>query len=72
MKTITINIDDLIFEDTKKISQKIKKPRNININEALYYYNQIKKRILLEKTLKKESCLVKDDSIHVLKEYEDC
>ena len=44
---------------------------NKYINGALDYYNQVQKRILLEKTLKKESELVKEESISVLKEFED-
>jgi len=71
MKTISLKIDDLIFEETEKILSSNNKPRNRYINDALEYYNRIQKRILLEKLLKKESDLVKDDSISVLKEFED-
>ncbi len=71
MKTISLKIDDLIFEETEKILSKNNKPRNRYINEALEYYNHMQKRIMLEKKLKKESDLVKDDSISVLKEFED-
>ena len=71
MKTISLKIDDLIFEETEKILSNNKKPRNRYINEALEYYNQIQKRIMLEKKLKEESYLVKDESISVLKEFED-
>ena len=71
MKTISLKIDNLIFEETEKILSKNKKPINRYINEALDYYNQIQKRILLEKTLKKESDLVKVESISILKDFED-
>ena len=49
----------------------MKKPRNRYINEAIDYYNQLQRRLMIEKRLKKESALVKDDSISVLKEFEE-
>ncbi|MFP4023636.1 MAG: hypothetical protein ACLFVR_03840 [Thiohalospira sp.] len=71
MKTVSLKIDDSIFEETEKILSRIKKPRNRYINEALEYYNRIQKRMILEKKLKKESELVEKDSISILKEFED-
>lgn len=70
MKTLSLKIDDSIFEETEKILEKLKKPRNRYINEAIDYYNQIQKRLFLEKKLKKESFLVKKDSMNVLKDFE--
>ena len=70
MKTVSLKIDDLIFEETEKILSKNKKPRNRYINDALEYYNRVQKRMLLEKSLKKESNIVKDESMNVLKEFE--
>ena len=55
----------------KKILSTINKPRNRYINEAIDHYNKIQKRLILEKRLKKESELLKKDSIKVLKEFED-
>ena len=71
MKTVSLKIDDSIFGETEKILSKIKKPRNRYINEAIDYYNRIQKRAILEKKLKKESDLVKADSMEVLKEFEE-
>jgi hypothetical protein len=71
MKTISLKIEDGIFEETEKIRSMTKNSRNRYINEALANYNQLQKRIILEKRLKKESNLVKDDSIAVLKEFEE-
>jgi len=71
MKNISLKIDDSIFEETEKIIQSIKNSRNRYINEAIAYYNQVQKKIMLEKKLKKESELVKDESMSVLKEFED-
>ena len=71
MKTISLKIDDSIFGETEKILSKIKKPRNRYINDAIEYYNRIQKRAILEKKLKKESDLVKADSMDVLKDFEE-
>jgi hypothetical protein len=71
MKTVSLKIDDSIFGETEKILSKMKKPRNRYINEAIDYYNQLQKRLIIEKRLKIESMLVKDDSMSVLKEFED-
>ena len=70
MKTVSLKIDDSIFGETEKILSRIKKPRNRYINEAIKYYNRIQSRLILEKRLKSESDLVKNDSLTVLKDFE--
>ena len=70
MKNISLKLDDSVFGETEKILSRIKKPRNRYINEALEFYNKFQKRLILEKRLKKESDLVKSDSLDVLKEFE--
>ncbi len=71
MKNISLKIDDSIFRETEKILSRIRKPRNRYINEAIAYYNRLQRRLLLEKQLKEESELVKEDSMTILKEFED-
>jgi len=71
MKTVSLKIDESIFGETEKILALMKKPRNRYINEAIEYYNKFQKRIILEKKLRKESELVKTDSLAVLKEFEE-
>ncbi len=71
MKNISLKLDDSIFGETEKILSRIKKPRNRYINEALDFYNKFQKRLILEKKLKKESNLVKSDSLDVLKQFEN-
>jgi hypothetical protein len=71
MKTVSLKIDDLIFGETEKILTKIKKPRNRYINEALDFYNKYQKRLILELKLKKESGIVRNDSMSVLKDFEE-
>jgi len=70
MKNLSLKVDDSIFKETERILSRIKKPRNRYINEAIAYYNKIQKRLLLQNTLKKESEIVKKDSMNVLSEFE--
>ncbi|KAF5057368.1 hypothetical protein DSECCO2_357470 [anaerobic digester metagenome] len=70
MKTISLKIDDSIFGETEEILSRIKKTRNRYINDALDYYNRHQRRIILEKRLKNESELVREESISVLHEFE--
>ncbi|MBK7027697.1 MAG: hypothetical protein IPH45_00055 [Bacteroidales bacterium] len=70
MKTVSLKIDDSIFTETEKILSRVKKTRNRYINDALDYYNHHQHRIILEKRLKNESELVKDESLSVLNEFE--
>lgn len=71
MKTVSLKIDDSIFGETEKILARIKKPRNRYINEALDYYNKFQRKQILEKILKRESDLVKADSMSALKDFEE-
>lgn len=71
MKTVSLKIDESIFDETEKILALMKKPRNRYINEAIEYYNKLQKRMILETKLKKESELIGKDSLAVLKEFEE-
>jgi hypothetical protein len=71
MKNISLKMDDSVFNETEKILSGLKKPRNRYINEAIAFYNKYQKRLLLERKLKKESDMVREDSVRVLKEFED-
>ena len=44
MKTLSLKLDDIVFEETEQLLETIKKPRNRYINEALQYYNRLQKR----------------------------
>ena len=70
MKAISLKIDEWVFNETEKILLANKKPRNRYINEALCYYNNLQKKIFLEKMLQKESKAVAASSAEVLKEFE--
>ena len=71
MKTISLKIDDSIFLEMEKILSKINKPRNRYINDAIGYYNRTQNRAIIEKKLKKESDIVREDSMDVLKDFEE-
>lgn len=70
MKTLSLKLDDTIFEDAEEMTAKLKLARNRYINEAVSIYNLYNKRRLLKKQLKKESGLTADDSLEVIREFE--
>jgi hypothetical protein len=71
MKTISLGIDDAIFEETEMILSSIKISRNRYINEAIDSYNRIQQRMMREERLRRESGLVRTDSLLVLSEFEN-
>jgi len=71
MKTVLLKLDDSTYGETESILTRIKKPRNRYINEAVAFYNKYQKRQMVEKRLKVESSLVKEESMSVLKEFEE-
>ncbi len=70
MKNLSLKLDDTIFEETEKILTKVGKNRNRYINDAVEFYNLLQKRRILSKQLRKESRLVRDESMKVLEEFE--
>lgn len=71
MKTLSLKLDHEVYMETEEILSWLKKPRNRYINDALSAYNAIQKRKMLESRLKKESYQVRDESLNVLKEFEN-
>jgi len=70
MKTLSLKLDDNIFDETEDVLIKLKKSRNRYINEAVDYYNRINRRNLISKKLARESKLIKRESLTVLAEFE--
>lgn len=70
MKTLSLKLDDKIFNETESVILKVKKSRNRYINEAVDFYNKINNRRLISKKLTKESKLVMDESLRILNEFE--
>ncbi len=70
MKTLSLKLDDEIFEEAEELTSKLKLARNRYINEAVSIYNLYNKRRLLKMQLMKESKLTNKDSMDVLHEFE--
>jgi hypothetical protein len=71
MKTLSLKLDDAVFQETEQVVTKLKKPRNRYINEALLFYNRLNKKRFLSKKLQTESLLVQAESMKVLAEFEN-
>lgn len=70
MKTLSLKLEDDIFKETEMVLSKVKKSRNRYINEAVDFYNRVNKRNLIARKLTKESKLVREESLEVLREFE--
>jgi hypothetical protein len=70
MKNLSLKMDDLVFNETEKITQQINKNRNRYINEAVEFYNLLQKRKTISRQLKKESQMVQKESMKVLAKFE--
>lgn len=70
MKNLSLKMDDDVFQETERILTKVKKNRNRYINEAVEFYNMLQKRKILSVQLKKESKLVREESMKILEEFE--
>ncbi len=70
MKTLSLKLDDKVFEETEKVVAELNLARNRYINEALNLYNQFNRRRVLKKKLTKESKLVAQSSAEILAEFE--
>lgn len=71
MKTLSLKLDENIFNETEQVLLKVKKSRNRYINEAVDYYNRLNKRSILAGKLTRESKLVGKESLQVLSEFEN-
>ena len=70
MKTLSLKLDDKIFDEAEEITSELKLARNRYINEAVSIYNLFNKRRILKKKLTKESKIVIKDSMSILHEFE--
>lgn len=70
MKTLSLKLDDDIFDEAEEITSKLHLARNRYINEAVRIYNRVNQRRLLKKQLHKESALTSKESMDVLHEFE--
>jgi len=70
MKKIKFKIVHLMIQEYDNVLSRNKVIFRKKYYEALDYHHQVQKQEILERTLKKESFLVKDESMLVLKEFE--
>ncbi|MCO6475607.1 MAG: hypothetical protein J5I94_03245 [Phaeodactylibacter sp.] len=70
MKSISLKLQDQVFKETEHLLESLNVSRNSYINEAVAFYNRYQKRKLIEEQLLKESEIVAEDSMEVLKEFE--
>jgi predicted transcriptional regulator len=70
MKTLSLKLDDDIFDEAEEITGALKVARNRYINEAVSIYNRVNKKRLLRTQLVKESALTSNDSMDILYEFE--
>lgn len=70
MISVSLKLEDGIFQEAEKIVKVLRKSRNAYINEAVAYYNLLQKRVQLSEQLAKESALVRESSLEVLGEME--
>jgi hypothetical protein len=70
MKNLSLKMDDEIFNETEKMIAKMNKNRNRYINEAVEFYNLLQKRRIISRQLRKESVMVREESMKVLAEFE--
>lgn len=70
MKSISLKLQDPIFQEMEKLLAELETSRNKYINEAIDFYNALQERKLLEKQLRKESAIVAQDSLDILHEFE--
>ena len=70
MKSLSLKLEEDIFEETERILESLPKSRNRYINEALQFYNLLQRRKMLAAQLDEESMLVSEESLSVLAEFE--
>ena len=70
MKTLSLKLEDHIFDEAEGVIAKFGKTRNRYINEAVDYYNRYNNRKILASKLAQESNIVQEESMSVLAEFE--
>jgi len=70
MKSLSLKLEDDIFEEAEQITRQLNLPRNRYINEAVKVYNLFNKRRLIQKQLQKESLKTRKESMAILREFE--
>ena len=69
-KALSLKLDDSIFEEAENLLKKIRIPRNAFINQAVAFYTKLQKKVLMQKRLKKEAELLKQETAAFMKDFE--
>ena len=69
-KALSLKLREDVFERVEKITRQARIPHNTYINRALDFYNAYNERKLLRRQLQKESLMVREDSLRVLRDFE--
>ena len=69
-KTLSLKLQDNIFAETEAITKKIHMPRNAYINQAVDFYNKLKRRTMLKRELASDSLRVRENSMEILSIYD--
>ena len=70
MRTLSLKLNEAVFEETEGILKEKGIPRNRYINEAVEFYNRYHKRKKLARDFAKASELVRDSSMEVNAEFD--
>ena len=69
MKSLSLKMDEKIYQETERILLRVRKNRNRYINEAVKFYDLLQKN-KLAKQLQKESKQVRAESMKIIAEFE--
>jgi len=70
MKSLSLKLDDSVFEETEKILKEKGIDRNRYINEALDFYNRYYHRKKLAKAFEKATNMVRESSMEINAEFD--
>ncbi len=70
MKTLSLKLENRLFEEVEDLTNSMKLARNRYINEAVEFYNSYNKRRLLKAQIEKEQILIGNKSLEILHEFE--
>lgn len=69
-KALSLKLRDEVFREAEEVLRRNRRPRNAYFNEAIALYNTLWKRKLIKKALAEESAVVAENSLEVLRAFE--
>jgi len=71
MRSISLKIEERTLQETDSLVPRLAISRNRYINDAVAHYNKLQRDKLVEAQLIKESKIVSENSLEVLREFEE-